>query len=274
MITKFGIFEQKDSLNQNFWNWFGDSKVINDNNTPMVVYHGTKEKFDTFDDKKIGWGTGNYGHYGYGFYFSDDKREAIGYGHNIMKCYLKMEKPFTGTNEEILLLKKNGVKNIDDLVIKSIDFDSLYNEIKRIDVKAALLMNYIKLYGLSGAWEKFMEEKNQVKDYYNELSNITDEYTTISKNIDWEVPEYIFTTLKEIGVNLSKLKYNKGFQYVQLLHWITELGELSKYITEVIKKLGFDGVIYGSEYVVFYPNYIKSVDNDGSWDIDDSNIYS
>jgi hypothetical protein len=75
-----------------------------------------------------------------------------------------------------------------------------------------------------------------------------------------------------MGVKLSKLIYNQGFKYDQSLHWITKLGDLSKYVTEVIKKLGYDGVIYGSEYVVFYPNYIKSVDNDGSWDIDDEDM--
>ena len=34
---------------RNFWNWFGDSKVVDDNGRPLVVYHGTGAKFDTFD---------------------------------------------------------------------------------------------------------------------------------------------------------------------------------------------------------------------------------
>ena len=45
MITKFNIFEQKDTLNSNFWKWFGDSKVMKDGN-PIIVYHGTKETFN------------------------------------------------------------------------------------------------------------------------------------------------------------------------------------------------------------------------------------
>jgi hypothetical protein len=182
-----------------------------------------------------------------------------------------MEKPFTGTDEEILLLKRNGIRNIDDMVIQSIDFDSLYQEIKSVDSNLAILVNYIKLYGLSDAWDKFSGEKRGYKDYYNDISNIVDEYTTKDS---YEVPEYVFKELKEIGVNLKNLKYNQGFKYDQSLHWITQLGEASREVTDVIKKLGYDGVIYGSEYVVFYPNYIKSVDNDGSWDINDNNIYS
>ena len=170
MITKFNIFEQKDTLNSNFWKWFGDSKVMKDGN-PIIVYHGTKETFNIFDEKKIGYGTGNYGHYGYGFYFSDDIREAEVYGDKIMKCYIKIEKPFTGTDEEILLLKRNGVKNIDDMEIQSIDFDSLYEEIKRVDPDLSILINYIKLYGLEKAWDKFREEKREYKKQYYQNNN-------------------------------------------------------------------------------------------------------
>ena len=83
-----------------FWDWFGDSKVVKGND-PMVVYHGTNQTVKIFDEKKIASNRGNYGHYGYGFYFSDDIREAEGYGDKIMKCYLKMVNPFTGTDEEI-----------------------------------------------------------------------------------------------------------------------------------------------------------------------------
>jgi hypothetical protein len=160
------------------------------------------------------------------------------------------------------------------LVIKSIDYDSLYKEILRIDPTVAKLMDYIKKYGLSEAWDIFFkEERDNIKDYYNELSNITDEYTTLNKNVDG-VPDYVFDFLRALGVNMKNLTYNQGFPYSQSLHWITELGNNSRYVTEIMIKLGYDGVIWGSEYVVFDPKNIKSVDNDGSWDLNDSNIYS
>lgn len=34
---------------RNFWQWFGDSKAVDDEGRPLVVYHGTNAKFDTFD---------------------------------------------------------------------------------------------------------------------------------------------------------------------------------------------------------------------------------
>lgn len=41
---------------RNFWNWFGDSKVVDDKGRPLVVYHGARGKTDIteFDPKK-GW---------------------------------------------------------------------------------------------------------------------------------------------------------------------------------------------------------------------------
>ncbi len=35
-----------------FYEWFGDSKVVDENGRPLVVYHGTDAEFDTFDKSK------------------------------------------------------------------------------------------------------------------------------------------------------------------------------------------------------------------------------
>jgi hypothetical protein len=47
------------------------------------------------------------------------------------------------------------------------------------------------------------------------------------------------------------------------------------YIKNMIK-LGYDGLISDDNvFLVFHPNQIKSaIGNDGSWDINDNNIYS
>ena len=52
----------------------------------------------------------------------------------------------------------------------------------------------------------------------------------------------------------------------------------SKQYFEIAKENGNDGIIVsttkGSLYVVFEPNQIKSVENDGTWDDNDEDIYS
>jgi len=49
-------------FNKAFWNWFGDSKVVDYNGDPLVVYHGTREKFSKFkrtDDADLGFHFGS-----------------------------------------------------------------------------------------------------------------------------------------------------------------------------------------------------------------------
>lgn len=84
---------------RNFWNWFGDSKVVDEDGRPLVMYHGTESMFDTFDKRKISSNTGNFGMYGKGFYFSDMESTAKYYANFhgksgiVMPVYLRMAKP-------------------------------------------------------------------------------------------------------------------------------------------------------------------------------------
>jgi hypothetical protein len=262
--------EVKTNLNDNFKKWFGSSKII-ENGKPMICYHGSENKnIHVFDISKIGYNKGNYGHYGYGIYFSTDIREAKTYGSEIYKCYIKISNPFIGNDKQILELKHNGIDNIDDLSIISID----YNSFKKSFQSDNLIYNFItniEKNGLEYAWDEIhKQDKSNIDfDLLNDISNML-EYTTLNKNVDG-VPYYIIDELNKLN---KKVKLNKGFAYEQSLHWITDLGNRSKEVTDVIKKLGYDGVFYGSEIVVFEPNQIKSVENDGTWDIGDGNIFS
>lgn len=169
---------------RNFWNWFGDSKVVDEDGRPLVVYHGTKEEFDTFDIKQVGSNTGNFGHIGFGFYFTQDQDYAQSYGANVMPVYLKSTNVFTGTKEQI----KSVAKELDE---------SPYTE--------------------------FGDGK--------QLKRITD-FTSI----------YTF-------------------------------GDSSVDFTNAVKKLGYDSVFDGDEYVVFESNQIKSTQNRGTFSKDTRNIY-
>lgn len=72
-----------------FRDWFGDSKVVDDDGKPLVVYHGTGSDFNVFDYSKIGeQGRAE----GAGFYFTDNKSVASGYGKPI-EVYLSIKKP-------------------------------------------------------------------------------------------------------------------------------------------------------------------------------------
>ncbi len=251
IITKYNQFLKESYFKNDFTSWFDGSKIVDFQDNPLVCYHGTNNIFDNFDLSYIGKNTNNYGHYGYGIYLSTDIREAKTYGKHIYKCYVKMCNPFRGTNEEIKLLKDNGASNIDDLEIINIDYDSLINAFDEPYIK-----HFLELYRdnkKEDAW-RYITDKNINFDM-NDISDII-EYTSINNNRG--VPEYIMDILNDYHI-VDKVIFNKDFLHEQSLHWITDLGKNSKEVTDIIKKLGYDGVWYGSEIVVFDAEQIKII---------------
>lgn len=74
---------------RNFWRWFGDSKVVDDQGRPKVVYHGTRSDIESFDAGRVS-------------YFGADAVFASGYaegfsgrpeGANVLPVYLAVSNP-------------------------------------------------------------------------------------------------------------------------------------------------------------------------------------
>lgn len=76
------------------------SKAIDENGEPLVVYHGTNKDFEEFKKDK----QNQYSQYGGGFFFTEEKEIAIGYGDRIQSVFLNAR---NGMNEK-RLAKKNG----------------------------------------------------------------------------------------------------------------------------------------------------------------------
>jgi hypothetical protein len=81
--------EQRTTLNQSqlgaaqteteaFKKWFGDSKVVDADGKPLVVYHGTDQSFDSFASEKLGAATGAQSA-GQGFFFVARPDVAVSY---------------------------------------------------------------------------------------------------------------------------------------------------------------------------------------------------
>jgi len=87
------LFQTADPVDSPaFQNWFGDSKVVDENGSPLVVYHGTGAP--GFTEFRVTSGAGLSGD---GHYFTTDKLDASGYGREgaVYPVYLKIEKPYT-----------------------------------------------------------------------------------------------------------------------------------------------------------------------------------
>lgn len=87
-----------------FKNWFGDSKVVDAEGRPLVVYHGSATNFNEFDSARLGANTG-YGDALVGFHFAESEADADFYANMatnadgdpvagvVRKFYLSLKNP-------------------------------------------------------------------------------------------------------------------------------------------------------------------------------------
>ncbi len=208
-------------LNENFFKWFGNSKVVDKNGNPMICYHGTPNGgFDEFKPK-IGYKGKSKQQVDLGSHFSIDKDYASGYAGNkktskVYESFLRIENPLY-TNQ--MFYREDNEQEF----IKYLNFITKTFKIK-----------------LNG---DYYYDKNG--DKHNEPQNIMLNSFLIDK-----IP--------------SNKLYNSLIEF------------------------GFDGVFhepYNMEglhqfkkhpvaYIILNSNQVKSTENDGTWDINDNNIYS
>lgn len=87
-----------DINSQEFKAWFGNSKIVDKNNNPLVVYHGTKDKFNGFERDYMGK---NFSfRFGKGFYFTEIKENTSAYGDNLLSTYLCIKNPLIVSSDK------------------------------------------------------------------------------------------------------------------------------------------------------------------------------
>lgn len=104
------IAKSKEAL-ENFYKWFGDSKVVDEQGRPLVVYHGTYADFNTFNKEKVS----NYSAYSKNFYFTENKQRATDYGNKILSVYLKADNLF---DVELNLPTREDIEKINNILEK------------------------------------------------------------------------------------------------------------------------------------------------------------
>lgn len=176
------IYQQAGSIySENFKKWFGDwendpknaSKVVNEKGEPLLMYHGSPEKFTIFDSDFMSQHGSSKG---YGFYFSPDKKMAEGYG-DVMTVYLDIKNPLS---KDKLSISRKEMKNL------ILDVEKNIAE-KWGSEDGTLLDNFgdTRRYGrdrvLEDAIDMLMENENDV-DVFWELKNIGGDYDSVAKS--------------------------------------------------------------------------------------------
>ena len=229
-----------------FKKWFGDSKVLDENGEPMVVYHETAAQFEEFDPKHGGAGSSDY-LFPYGIFTKPTSQKiGVARGNEIqMPLFEKMEKPLVMENREELenYLKKN-MPGFKEDVEKLQNTDNEYKE-------------------------KFEAEEKKLDDITNDIyENHKDIWDDDEKRIAFfdKAEEPMDRILEE-----WKGAYNKRAE------------ELKNKVDEYFTASEYDGIILNSDagsfgrnvksYVVFMPTQVKSAtNNNGNFDVNNSNI--
>ena len=186
--------------NPNFKEWFGDSKVVDENGNPLVVYHGTSNDFKVFDKDKIG---DNYIYSGNkGIFFTQKERTAKNYaelhsnknlnGNNkgyVISSYLRIENPlYRQTNSDFYrpadrfdidgddLVREAFENGYDGIIVKGTNNDDLYVVFEPNQIKSATdndgeysLTNDNITMQMGGSTDDF-DRTDFYKGYYERLS--------------------------------------------------------------------------------------------------------
>lgn len=146
-----------------FKKWFGDSKVVDENGNPLVVYHGTDADFSVFSKELKGSNTIDAFNDAakVGYWFTDDI-EAITDNMNIknlIPSYIKMENPF--------VLDEGGIqgplKRLDKMAAK----DGADNLVKRLQAEGYDGIIFRDPEDMNGAYQYAVFEPTQIKSVNN-----------------------------------------------------------------------------------------------------------
>ncbi len=227
------LFELVKSLDKNF-KPNEVSKVVNEDGTPKVMYHGSSNDFSVFDLKKAHYS----GTFGKGFYFTDSNSHASTYG-NLYEVYLDVKNPVTGeipVNRKQLKKFIIAVADNEDYSIENYgtyDINAILNKINKTDLFTALrdinstaigdFAETVKLYnrvngtnfdGVISATETVVFDSNQIKSATdnigtfdkenNDIRFSTDENTDVNVSDDEDM-SYLSEPVKNIRNDINEV---------------------------------------------------------------------
>lgn len=232
---------------RNFYKWFGDSKVVDSQGRPLVVYHQTSETFNTFERGRDKAGKYDYETPG-GFFFKSSDRN-IGIAGNIqMPVYLKAEKTITFDNRQ--QLQQYWSENIDgyaDLLKQYQNVDKDYNA--RVD-------------NIESDMDKAIDDLENSESYknatdaqqYQMRSDLMDSFDSTALFDEWR------NAANKIAEQMKQLVNNYvSANNIEMVKLENDSGAIGKKTTD--------------SFIVFEPNQIKSTDNRGTYDSRTPNIY-
>ena len=141
----------KIKRDENFKKWFNGSKVLDKNGEPLVVYHGAKSDFNTFDSSKSDKAV-KLNALGKGYYFTTKPERASSYakevdGSNIMPVYLNAKNVLD--TDSLNIIPKEVVNRVIGLD-KAIPESRILDTLRDYGIKRSEYNNVLSKMGYDG----------------------------------------------------------------------------------------------------------------------------
>lgn len=262
-----------------FREWFGDSKVVDEYGLPLVVHHGTNAQFEVFSKEKLGSNTG-VASAKKGFFFASNPDTSAEYIPNPTKIwqawnYVDIEEYLDSNNNTAALLDDYSVSQLRSFAIeyteKYQEAVNIFGELVDVPTPEDFL-NAINEYEnklLSADTEskkkyvQMMDNPYMYGFYFDKMSDCVTQGAGIEKGHVMDV----YLSIQNPLVHDFKGR-GRDISYSQLISQAISEGR-----DGVILKNTYDGGNHLTDvYVVFEPEQIKSIENDGSFNKLDPNI--
>lgn len=283
--TKYSIQESKNNTESSYMQdnqgrtlskeqqeYFRDSKVRDENGNLLTVYHGSNSEFTVFDAKKSGQASKESK---VGFWFTETKEGAENFANSLWygdkkatsyETYLNIKNPkvYNSIDNSIELENIDNRIKEQKNIIRKLENKNIAIEINKQELKWATskeeLQDIARIEGID------FEDAERYNDALKEYNKLEKEYDNKKYGDSYE---QFRTDIYKIA-NKSASDANFGGTGM----WLENENEIiSKFKQQLIDE-GYDGIIIkntkydsdtmgrnNNQYVAFYPEQIKNVDN-------------
>jgi hypothetical protein len=267
--TRQQLNEKNITNNYNFKRWFGESKVVDNDDKPLVVYHGTSYDIKEFDPEYGGDNTLN--NIGGAFYFTNMPEVALDYAKHSYGVAKDRNFIFSSDEEKKKIgdyAEKEGLLNVIAVYLKIENPLVLSSEDGYVDTeKSDRYVNFLKnptAQTDEELWMEFYEKakyrKNDIEIYHEEIIEKAKEIFDKESEDDItkeEFEEAIDEYVMETGAFDKELPTYDGIIWYNVYDMITT-----------------ESAFVQNVYIALHPNQIKSATkNNGNFNLYKNNIY-
>lgn len=265
VATGAAVYQPAPATNSyNFEKWFGDSKMVNRDGSPMKLYHGTSQDIAAFDSAKsrdfgIHLGTVDQAETIVGGMFKLRNVPQWVKGGNVIEVFVRIENPLRTNDYEWWgkglrnLIAREGDAYMERAITPHLDYDG---NLREAEVVATNIVHHPEMSTLGASGWLQGERRNEV-----------------------------LAIFERAGTSDTQLRLQPE-SYQQFRDWLIQEQMRNKRVAnekiiEHLERMGYDGIVYQNEaegvglkdsYIAFRPEQVKSVRNQGDWGTDDPRL--